>query len=84
MTLIKILLTILVVSTIFVSVNSRILQQVGCIKYVDGKCTACQFRTVLINGACVAVSTQCKDWDKVTAKCTLCYDGFKLDNGACT
>ena len=41
MTLIKILLTVLVISNIFVSVSSRMLQQTGCIKYVDGKCTAC-------------------------------------------
>lgn len=44
----------------------------------------CPFRTVKIDGKCVAVSDQCKTWDEATAACTSCYEGWTLADGACT
>ena len=41
------------------------------------------FRFVLENGACKAVSDQCKTWNVSTGACLSCYDGWTLSNGAC-
>ena len=43
----------------------------------------CNFREVLIDGNCVAVSDQCNTWSDTTAECTSCYPGWTLRDGAC-
>lgn len=51
----------------------------NCRQYNEkGECTECNFRWVVKDNTCVAVSDQCKTWDNSTALCTSCYDGWNL------
>lgn len=79
-----------IISVLFSSVNALKLKAehfanvANCNQLDDkGNCTKCNFRWVLKDGQCVAVSDQCKTWDDKTADCTSCYDGWQLSNGKC-
>lgn len=64
--------------------NLRNLQDDSCTAKDDaGNCTECAFRYVLIDGKCVAVSDQCKEWDASSGACTACYGGYSIVNGEC-
>jgi hypothetical protein len=74
----RILLAALIICCVY---STRRLQDNNCYKYVDGKCLQCLFRSVNINGACVAASDHRKEWNKINAKCLICYEGFELIKG---
>ena len=50
--------------------------------YETQSCDQCSWRWVKIDGECVPVSDDCREWNE-QAECTSCYWGYHVENGEC-